>query len=151
MFCPGKFEDVFKCLKKRYHYGYYEYSTSNSLSFGKCTKEHFDNVKKDAKYGIYVVRKRGCNNVLYIGMAGTIDNNGNFKGQDIPKRLKAMRKSGMKADEYFEKLYEREGNLFIEYIILPKNGPLSPALVEAILLQAYLNENRKLPLENNKL
>jgi len=160
MFCLGKFEDVFKCLKaeKGNYYGYYEYPTPNSSLFSKCTTEHFKcttehfkKIGKDVKYyGIYVVRKRGCNNVLYIGRSGTLDNNGNFKGQDIPKRLKAMRKSGMKANEYFEKLYEREGNLLIEYIVLPKNGRPSPALVEAILLQAYFNENQKLPPKNKE-
>ncbi len=45
-------------------------------------------------------------------------------------------------------LYTTNGPLIIEYIILTEPKNPTPAFIEALLLQSFLNENQRLPLKN---
>jgi hypothetical protein len=48
------------------------------------------------------VRQRDSKEILYIGKSGTIDSDGDFKGQDISERLMNVReKESKNADDWF--------------------------------------------------
>jgi len=83
MIAVGPFEDEIASLKKTCEHGSYEYGNPPE-SFRTCTTLHFRSVKRQERYGVYVVRQRETREVLYIGKSGTIDSQGQFKGQDIP-------------------------------------------------------------------
>ncbi len=142
------FEEDITSLKEIYPSGSYEYSYPHE-NFRACTTKHFRGVKEKERFGVYIVRQRDTRHVLYIGKSGTLDSQGKFKGQDIPGRLKNVKSSNMKADEWFLDLLQDKGPLIIEYIFLPISR--SPALVEVILLQEYLNEHNHLPYKNKTL
>jgi len=142
------FEDEIGLLKKTHKYGSYEYSNL-SKSFRTCTTSHFGRVTQQEKYGVYVVRQRDTQKVLYIGKSGTIDSQGRFKGQDIPGRLKNVKEGNVPAEKWFQDLLKKKGPLVIEYFFLSTSK--SPALVEAALLQAYLNQHHCLPCKNKSL
>lgn len=144
----GSFEDEVTYLKKTYEWGSYEYS-NRSEKFRSCTTKHFRGVREKERYGVYVVRQRDTREVLYIGKGGTLDSQGQFKGQNVPGRLKNVKSINVKADEWFLNLLQKKGPLTIEYIFLPISR--SPAFVEAILLQEYLNEHHHLPYKNKTL
>lgn len=144
----GSFEDEIGLLKKTYEHDFYEYGNPTD-SFKTCTNSHFNGVKRKERYGVYVVRHRDTQEVLYIGKGGTIDSKGIFKGQDVPKRLRNVKGENVSADVWFRNLLQEKGPLIIEYIFLSKSK--SPALVEAALLQAYLNEYHSLPYKNKSL
>jgi hypothetical protein len=148
MITVGPFEEEIVLLKKTCEHGFYEYSNL-SESFRACTTRHFRRVEQQEKYGVYVVRQRDAQEVLYIGKSGTIDSQGQFKAQDIPGRLKNVKGGDVSADEWFRDLFQEKGVLVIEYIFLSTSK--SPAFVEAALLQAYLNEYHCLPYKNKSL
>ena len=148
MITVGPFEDEIALLKKTCEYGSYEY-INPSDSFRACTTSHFRGVRRQEKYGVYVVRQRDTQEVLYVGKGGTIDSQGQFKGQDIPGRLKNVKEGDISADKWFRDLLQEKGPLVIEYVFLSTSK--SPAFVEAALLQAYLNEHHRLPYKNKSL
>lgn len=135
-------------LKENFMHGSYEYDNP-SESFKRCTTLHFRNVRKQLKYGVYIIRQMDTKEILYIGKGGTIDSKGIFKYQDVPKRLKNVKERDTSADIWFKNLLQDKGPLFIEYIFLPKS--MSPALVETTLLQAFLNQYGRLPYKNKSL
>ena len=99
-------------------------------------------------YGVYIVRSAADDSVLYIGIGGSVMTNGTLKGQDIVERLRNVRDGGIPADTWFKDLLSR-GPLRIQYFLcLP---PVSPAFLEALLLQAYLSEHGRLPEKNRRL
>ncbi len=142
------FEDEKESAKKTYEYGSFEYSETLH-TFSSCVDTHFRRAIRQQKYGVYIVRQRDTGEVLYIGKSGTVDSKGRFLGQDIPGRLKNVKDSHIPANQWFEDLCKEKGPLVIEYVLLPVSN--SPALVEAILLQAYLNEHNHLPYKNKEL
>lgn len=144
----GSFEDEIALLRKTCEHGFYEY-ISPLDSFRTCTTWHFRGVRRQEKYGVYIVRQKDTQEVLYIGKGGTIDSQEQFKDQDIPERLKNVKVDSVSANEWFRNLIQEKGPLAIEYIFL--SSSLSPAFVEASLLQAYLNQHHRLPYKNKSL
>lgn len=143
------FEELWVSLKNNQESGWFEYDDL-SVSIREVVNSHFRKVIGIEKYGVYVIRQKDSDDVLYIGMSGTIDQSGNFKGQDIPKRLKNVKGGDVSANEWFKSVVEQNGAIRIEYVFLGKT-PMSPALVEAELLQSILNSNGCLPSLNKRL
>ena len=144
----NQFETKWTSLITRYlkDYGSFEY-IDISKSIEKVITSCFDQVQRVQKYGIYVIRQKNDHKVLYIGKGGTIKQDGKFKKQDIPKRLKNTR-GKISCEKWFSTLFNEKGPLIIEYIFL-ETKPESPALVEALLVQEYLNEYGCLPCKNS--
>lgn len=149
MITSVSFENKLSDLKKKYEHGSFEYNDP-STNFRTIVTSHFRGIsRKKKRYGIYIVRQKNTPEVLYIGKSGTIDSQGQFKGQDIPGRLKNVKGGNISADKWFRDLLQEKGPLVIEYIFLSTSK--SPAFVEAFLLQAYLNERHNLPYKNKSL
>lgn len=129
-------------------------------NFSDVTKKHFR--KKNwgnPIYGVYIIRNKQTAEILYIGISGTYKKRG-YADQDLPKRLNTGFRRGSKNEkittyEWIKKMYEEiKGTLLIEYIILPKNeknnkSPI-PTYIEALLLQAFVNDNGCLPLKKKE-
>jgi hypothetical protein len=86
----GRFEEEWEALTKRYEHGSFPYDGSSSAR-SLITSEFRKWAHRQSKHGVYVFRQRDTREVLYVGQAGTIDEGGTFKGQDIPGRLKNVR------------------------------------------------------------
>lgn len=95
MVIVGLFEDELALLKRISLYGSYVYNT-RSDSFSACTTIHFKEIREKDKYGVYIVRQQDPREVLYIGKGGTVDSQGNFKGQNVPRRLKNVKRGDVK-------------------------------------------------------
>lgn len=141
------FFELLQRLRKRYESHEFEYSEPQ-LRFSSVVREHFRRAKVKNPYGAYLVRVCEDGEILYIGRSGTITQNGEFKGQDLPGRLTNIR-GEVRANVWFPELCRKYGAIEIEYFLLDKDE--SPGFVEAALLQAYLNEKGHLPLENKSL
>jgi hypothetical protein len=142
----GKFEEEWESLKRDYENHPIIYDNP-AISIRQVVNQHFQDVKRQERYGVYIVRCRDTGEVLYIGKSGTVKH-GSFKEQDIRGRLTNRRK-GISSVQWFRDLAEK-GALVVEYVFLAAT-PLSPAFVEALLLQAYLNEHGRLPNCNDTL
>jgi len=149
MITVGLFENELSAVKKKYYHGSFEYSDS-SINFKTVVTSHFRGIpQKTERYGVYVIGQKDTREVLYVGKSGTIDSQGQFKGQDIPGRLKNVKGGKVPSNNWFRNLLQERGHLVIEYVFLPMF--ISPAFVEAALLQAYLNEHQRLPYRNKSL
>src|SRR3989344_4265009 len=147
MIAIGKFEDELSSIKRGCDHGSFGYDNVN-ISFRSTVSSHFKTVTRKDKHGVYIIRQKSTDGVLYIGKGGTLNRNGFFKRQDIPGRLKAVKNSSLSADKWFKALFKEMGQLVIEYVFLPTT-PISPTFVESLLLQAYYNEHKSLPCRNN--
>jgi len=136
------FESLWSTIRSEYHSGSFEYVTPTK-PFKTVVTSHFRSVRERNRYGVYIIRQKSTMDVLYVGKGGTIKPNGEFKDQDLPGRLKAER-AKLNSNQWFGNLCNEYGPLVIEYIFLSAK-PESPALVEAKLIQVYLNEFGKLP------
>lgn len=128
-------------------------------------------------YGVYVLfglRKNHEDELLYIGMSGSLDSNGTMRKQGIANRLANKAFAAVKKVAVFEYLVNAEmtdasttneliaghysgikqGNyeeLRIDWIETYKDGKgIFPRLAEAYLLSAYVLANRKFPPLNKE-
>ncbi len=105
-------------------------------------------------FGIYLIFKindaNRCKDLIYIGKAGSISNDGSRKRQGIRRRL-VNQHSGENRTEYFLKyMDENKTSLLFEwYVTFDDTIQLLPAFVEAKLIQEFFINNNKLP-ELNK-
>ncbi len=142
-----KVECLFGQWKTEFRHGSFAYEDSNA-NFRELVAQHFgDSAGK--VYGVYFIRQRDSGTILYIGKGGTVRGDGEFKGQDVPGRLRNVRGDDVGADHWFRELLLEMGPLIVEYLII--DPPIAPAYVEAALLQAYLVEHRRLPIKNSAL
>jgi hypothetical protein len=141
-------EEELSDLKKANEHASFVYASS-SETFSSICNNHFRHIKRIDKHGVYIIRQKSTNQVLYIGKGGTINDQGVFEKQDIPGRL-TNSKGRISSNEWFKTLLSEKGVLVIEYLFLNKS-PISPAVVETMLLQAYLNQYGRLPYRNNEL
>jgi len=149
MYIPNTFEEEWQSVKNEFHNGSFIYADT-SVPVREVITSHFMYIKHPHTHGVYVIRSQNTQEVFCIGKAGTIRNNGEFGMQDIPKRLKNVRNNDMPADEWFRNLVNEKGPLIIEFVFLEKT-PTSPAFIETLLLQAYLNNYGHLPYRNKTL
>ena len=137
-----KVESLFGQWKSEFRQGSFAYEDLN-VNFRELVAQHFGDSAGKA-YGVYLIRQRNTGAILYIGKGGTVRGDGQFKGQDIPGRLRNVRGDDVGADHWFRELLLEMGPLIVE-------PPIAPAYVEAALLQAYLVEHKRLPLKNSAL
>jgi hypothetical protein len=142
----NQFQDTVDRLCSEHTNGSSIYRNSKD-SFKGVVTTHFRNVKRKNKYGVYLIRQQSTGELLYIGKGGTITNNGQFKSQDIPGRLKAIR-GDQNAQEWFGSLVDERGPIVIKYIFFSEIN-MVPSFIEAVLLQEYLKEFSTLPYRNN--
>jgi hypothetical protein len=119
-----------------------------ATSFRQQVAEHFGEAVGRI-CGVYLIRRQHDAAILYIGKGGTVGGDGQFKGQDLPGRLRNGRGGDMGADPWFRELLVEAGPVVVEYVVLAL--PVAPAYVEASLLQAYLAEHGRLPPKNSML
>jgi len=98
------------------------------------------------EYGVYVITD--CNkNIIYIGKGGTIKQNGEFKMQNISKRLKNIRNKQDANDYFIDVMNDYNFNSLNIYCIKTFPEKL-PAFIEADLMQKFYDEHKKLPILN---
>jgi hypothetical protein len=103
-------------------------------------------------YGVYIIS--GCReterNIIYIGKAGTIAQDGRTKKQGLRKRL-TMKQGGLYRRQFFQNVMF-DHNLDcprVEWFVTYSNrGGTPPFLAEAELLAAYPAEHGRLPVLN---
>ena len=108
----------------------------------RCDRWHSDTCGRCARGA-----SRGTETTNLGSLVFAAEQDGSFKGQDIPGRLRNVKGKDTTANQWFRTLVGEKGPLIIEYGLLT-TVPKSPALIEAVLLQAHLNEHGCLPYRN---
>ena len=128
------------------------FTLSKEEQVGKRIRE--ENVPNEPGiYLIYALRSGVISELLellYIGKAGTLRQNGTFREQKLSGRLKAPRK-GTAGQRYFQEQISVLGLsalVFQWFVTFTKDTRVIPAKAEADLLQAYFEEHGQLPQWN---
>lgn len=144
-----KFDDEWDQLKQSGHYGSFSFN-GTAADWRSTVSAHFKASKLQRPcYGVYVVRQKSTNQVIYVGKAGTMQQGGTYKKQDLQERL-VNRENGQARQVVFGQRVVDHGELLIEYVVL-KSKSLISGYIEARLLQAYFDDNQKLPIDNASL
>lgn len=118
-----------------------------SFKIGDCLSCVTSNIPNG--YGVYCIYANSANGeLLYIGKGGTVNADGTLKGQQLRKRLN-NKQDKQKREKYFVERMKSEHLeiLIIKWYIL-KDSSILPAFLEAMLIQAYFEKNKKLPRWN---
>jgi hypothetical protein len=144
------FNETLQQFRKQFRNGSFCLRLQDDLA----TTIRSNNVPDEA--GVYVISglTTGKAEILYIGMAGTMQNNGQFKDQKLSGRLQAKQswngKRYNRADFYRMQMCEL--NLqqlsFEWFITFDKTYKVLPAGAEGDLIQSYYLDCRKLPRWN---
>jgi len=126
---------------------YFQHS-SFVLNFDEKLSQKTKEIKLPNSFGIYIIyqNQKSYENIIYIGKAGEVKNNGTFKNQGLLKRLKNVR-NNKTANNYFKELFcDDIDKIIIEYF--ETSDGIIPSFVEASLIQEYFSAFSKLPLLN---
>jgi len=103
------------------------------------------NAKVPNAPGVYIIF--GGRRPLYIGKAGTIQQDGRPKKQGLRKRLR-MKQGGISRAKFFRNVMA-DGRLsrlrFLWFVTLDEKNNIIPAFAEMELLQAHLERHGRLP------
>jgi|SRR6185295_3972621 len=106
--------------------------------------------EKKGVYLLYSISNIGKKQLVYIGKAGTLIQEGTWKKQGLYGRLNAIR-DGMRSQQYFEnkiRLNQLAGIEIDARVTFDDNHKDIPGFVEAKLLKMYHSEYGMLPLWN---
>jgi len=133
-------------------------SSNQNGKFELKINENINKIIKEKQvpnsYGIYIIYsiKKLSKDIIYIGKSGTMINNGTFRNQGIAERL-TKKQNGVVRKIYFQniiKKFEFEKLEFLWIITFDEQHKEIPSLSEAKMIQAYFNQNKKLPLLNKE-
>jgi len=103
--------------------------------------------------GVYCIFRlsRGLINLVYIGKAGTVTRDGNFKEQMLRGRLNNKQEGIKRQDFFIQKIVEEDIDALdiYWYVTFDKTNQDLPGYVEGLLLQRYFELNGKLPQWNH--
>ena len=108
------------------------------------------------QYGIYAFGNSLDNKLLYIGMAGTLKNDGTYKNQNLNGRLSLAERDGFpNGFEYFRNLMNTNNfeSLFFLVIYTNINNPPGyfPGFVEVSSIHQFYTQNNVLPMFNKTI
>ena len=143
------------------HFGHALERVENQFRNGQFTLHRDESInevvsreKVPNEPGVYIVfgtDDHDWKRPLYIGKAGTLKNDGTWKGQKLRGRLK-NKQHQMARRDFFITLMDTEyaeGLTFRWFVTQDqKTGTVIPALAEAELLQAYYDDCKRLPEVN---
>lgn len=133
-------------FRQRHRHGVFE------LPKGECINTVVRRQKVPNAPGVYVISAAIESNreILYIGKAGTICQDGSFKSQGLKQRL-IMKQDGMVRHIFFKTQMESLGlySLHFEWFATFEAAEkVPPFLAESLLLAAFFSQFNRLPLWN---
>jgi len=124
----------------------FDVERNNLINRGYYVNLIRDNV--DERPGVYVWTNNENHEIIYIGMSGKINNDGSLGNQLLTGRLQATRENLSTKKYLFKKLKELEiQTMKMSIFYSNENEPAS--YLEALLLRAYFQETKRLPILNN--
>jgi len=108
------------------------------------------------QYGIYAFSNSLDNKLLYIGMAGTLKNDGTYKNQNLNGRLSMAPRDGFpNGFEYFRNLMNNNNFESLSFLVIYTNiiNPPAcfPGFVEVSSIHQFYTQNNVLPMFNKEI
>jgi hypothetical protein len=131
----------------------YEENGSFNLRKGELVSRILLENKVPSGYGVYLIFKGpNCNGeLIYIGLAGTMNQDGTMKPQGLAERLKAKQED-MQRNHFFANYIAKkspDGLSFAWFVTFQNGSGVLPAVAEARAMEQFYEEYKKLP-ELNK-
>ena len=107
------------------------------------------------RIGIYVWENNASKEIIYIGMAGKVKTNGEFVNHSVQKRLLASRgkdsSSGkdIQTNQYVQSILINDNMKEMNIHVFHLKENQIPGYVEAILINTYYQEKKRLPKYNS--
>lgn len=112
---------------------------------GKILKEITKDIPNSP--GVYIIYN-SKNEIVYIGKAGTVNQDGTFKKQGLRKRL-TNQHHGIRREDYFISKIADEGIDHIDIKWYELTSGVIPGYIEGMLIQEYFKKHGKLPSWND--
>ena len=112
---------------------------------GKILKEITKDIPNSP--GVYIIYN-SKNEIVYIGKAGTVNQDGTFKKQGLRKRL-TNQHHGIQREDYFISKIADEKIDYIDIKWYELTSGVIPGYIEGMLIQEYFNIHKKLPSWND--
>lgn len=125
-------------------------SSSGREQYNAIIRKNINN-----KFGVYVWVIRSTNEIVYVGMAGKIKQDGTLTGHTLQKRLLASRYKDKEIKKYIQTNdFIRDFMVIndvenLDYYVLYSKENEPPSFIEALLLYHLYKNNGKLPSLNN--
>ena len=97
--------------------------------------------------GVYIIYN-SKNEIVYIGKAGTVNQDGTFKKQGLRKRL-TNQHHGIRREDYFISKIADEEIDYIDIKWYELTSGVIPGYIEGMLIQEYFNKHGELPSWND--
>lgn len=115
------------------------------LKDGKTLKEITRDIPNTP--GVYIIYN-SKEEIVYIGKAGTVNQDGTFKKQGLRRRL-TNQHHGIRREDYFISKIVDDGIDYIDIWWYELKSKVIPGYVEGMLIQEYFNRNNgHLPIWN---
>jgi hypothetical protein len=101
--------------------------------------------------GVYIWRNHETNEILYIGMAGKVNQKGKKNSHDLRKRLVASRRKNnrgkdISTSDYLLKIMRENKINAIKIQVFYTKIKVAPSYLEAVLLQSYWKKSKYMSL-----
>jgi hypothetical protein len=109
----------------------------------------------EQKCGVYIWYSNETEEIIYIGMAGTIKTDGSFGEHNLQNRLTASRgkdkltKKDVLTNDYVKHNMQNMNLTNLRFYIIYTLQDEPPAYVESFLIYKYYKINQRLPILNN--
>ena len=104
--------------------------------------------------GVYIWENNKTKEILYIGMAGKVKTNGEFVNHSVQKRLLASRGKDLlgkdiQTNQYIKDILNQDNIDEMNIHVFHLKSNQIPGYIEAVLINAYFQENNCLPRYNS--
>lgn len=143
------FEKRLEEFRQRFERGEFKLKKNGNL------REIVKNEKVPKSRGVYVIWSvtNGTETVVYVGKSGTVAADGTWGAQTLRSRIVSGKQQGASRRVFFPTVIEKsEGHLRFEWFVTSGqfDGELLPAFAEALLVQEYYGEYKRIPCLNKK-
>lgn len=119
-------------------------------SYNQIIRENIENYP-----GVYIWENAETNEIIYVGMAGKVKQNGEYTNHYIQNRLMASRgkdpisKKDIQTNKFIKNLLNEKNIACLNIYPLYVNDNLLPGYVEAVIINAFYQRNNCLPNLNS--
>lgn len=110
--------------------------------------------KVQNQIGVYLWENSKTKEILYIGMAGKVKTDGEFANHSVQKRLLASRGKDLlgkdiQTNQYIKDILNQDNIEALNIHVFHLKESQLPGFIEAVLINAYFQENNCLPQYNS--
>jgi hypothetical protein len=150
-------EEIKKILKPFIEETIIEFEIEKQMFSKPNGRKEFNKIIRDKvekNFGIYIWVNSSTKEIVYIGMAGKIKNNGTLGDHSIQNRLLASRykdkitKKYIQTNDFVINFMNSNKINTLKFYIMYSKSEEPPSFIETLLLYNFYKKNKRLPILN---